>query len=111
MEARSAIHGTAISKSLVAIVAVSVTLGLGVTAGVVAKTLSGTAATQSHISQGLGGAAFENPARRNGMQLGDYAAPAAAKAVGPDDRPSNTQFAAPAAPAASTKLARGTRYL
>ena len=95
MEARTAFRGTGISKGLIAMAAVSLTLGLGVTAGVVAKNLSGTAATQSHISQGQGGAAFENPARRNGMQLGDYAAPAAA----------------PAAPAASTKVARGNRFL
>jgi hypothetical protein len=120
MEARSAIRGTGISKGLVAVLVVSVTMGLGVTAGVVAKNLSGTAATQSHISQGQGqgGAAFENPARRGGLQmLGDDPAAAKIKAVGPDDRATtstlapnsflgpdaqerNAKLAAPAAPLA-----------
>ncbi|HEY4889100.1 MAG TPA: hypothetical protein VIJ58_11110 [Candidatus Dormibacteraeota bacterium] len=128
MEARSAVRGTGISKGIVAVLAVSVTMGLGVAAGVVAKNLSGSAATQSHISQGLGGPAFANPAQRSGNQVfGANAAPAAVPAVGPDDRATtstlpansflgpdaqerNAKLAAAAAPAAN-KASRGNRYI
>jgi len=100
MEARTEFRGAGISRSLVAVVAVSITLALGVTAGVVAKNFSAPAAPQTHISQGLGGAAQANPAYRGGNQLvGGSAAPAstapASTAVGPDDRPSTSQQAAP----------------
>jgi hypothetical protein len=83
-------RGSLSSKSLVAVMAVVATMGLGVTAGVVAKNLSGSAAPQSHkIVQGLGGAAQENAAKRGGVQIvGGNSAPAAA--VGPDDRPTTT---------------------
>ncbi len=112
MEARSAVRGTGISKSLVAVLAVSVTMGLGVTTGVVAKNLSGSTVTQSHISQSLGGPAFINPARRGGLQEFDgNAAPAGVPAVGPDDRVSNTILSAAAAPAAANKVLRGNREL
>jgi hypothetical protein len=65
--------------------AVSVTLGLGVLAGVTAKNLTSTAAAPAtHISQGLGGAAQENPAHRGGTQfVGGDSAPAAAKSAAP----------------------------
>jgi len=140
MEARSAVRGTGISKGIVAVLAVSVTMGLGVAAGVVAKNLSGSTATQSHISQALSGPAFAAHALRGGTQV----APAAVPAVGPDDRATTTIFApayqqfdthgvtlpansflgpdaqernaklaaaaAPAAPAAN-KASRGNRYL
>jgi hypothetical protein len=128
MEVRSAVRGTGISKGIIAVLAVSVTMGLGVTAGVVAKNLSGSTAAQSHIIQGLGGPAFANPAQRSGNQLlGGNAAPAAAPAVGPDDRattstlPANSFLGpdaqernaklAAAAPAASHIAARGNRYI
>jgi hypothetical protein len=129
MEARSAIRGTGISKGIVAVLAVSVTMGLGVAAGVVAKNLSGSTATQSHISQGLSGPAYVNPARRGGLQEFDgNAAPAAVPAVGPDDRATtstlpansflgpdalerNANLAAAAVPAAAHIASRGNRYL
>lgn len=92
MEARTAYRGEGISKSLVVVVAVSITMALGVGAGVAAKNLSVTAAPKAHISQGLGGAAQENPAQRGGVQIvGGNSAPAAA--VGPDDRPTTTKLA------------------
>jgi hypothetical protein len=92
VEARTA-YGSGVSKSFVAVLAVVATVGLGVTAGVVAKNLSAPAAPKAHISQGLGGAAQENPARRSGIQIvGGSAASTAAKAVGPDDRPTTTKL-------------------
>jgi hypothetical protein len=72
--------------------AVVATVGLGVTAGVVAKNLNAPAAPKAHISQGLGGAAFENVARRGGIQTVDGNAASAPKAVGPDDRTSTTKL-------------------
>ena len=92
MEVRTSYRGSWSSKSLVAVMAVVATMGLGVTAGVVAKNLNGSAAPQTHkIAQGLGGAAQENPARRGGVQIvGGNSAPAAA--VGPDDRPTTTML-------------------
>ena len=92
MEARTAFRGTGISKSIVALLAVVATLGLGVTAGVVAKNLSAPAAGQTHIVQGQGGAAMDNMLRRGGSQV--YA-----------------ENPAPAATAGSTKDARGHRYI
>jgi hypothetical protein len=77
MEARTEFGGQGISKGLVAVVAVSITMALGVGAGVVAKNLSVGSAPRTHISQGLGGAAQENPARRGGVQIaGGSSAPA-----------------------------------
>jgi hypothetical protein len=87
VEARTEFRGEGISKSLVVVVAVSITMALGVGAGVAAKNLSVTAAPKTHISQGLGAAAQENPAQRGGVQFVDGNSAAAVKAVGPDDRP------------------------
>jgi hypothetical protein len=87
MEARAEFRQPRLSKGLVAIVAVSVTLGLGVMAGTVAKNLNGSAATttQSHsISQGQGGPAFSS-IRHSGLQIVEEDA-AVTTAVGPDDR-------------------------
>ncbi len=96
MEARSSYSGSWSSKSLVAVIAVVATMGLGVTAGVVAKNLNGSAAPQTHkIAQGLGGAAQENPARRGGVQIVAGGASSGSTAVGPDDRPSTAPSAAP----------------
>jgi len=102
VEARTEFRGEGISKSLVVVVAVSITMALGVGAGVAAKNLSLTAAPKTHISQGLGGAAQENAARRGGLQIvGGNSAPAAA--VGPDDRQTTTK------PALSNSLQADTR--
>jgi hypothetical protein len=87
MEARAEFRQPRISKGLVAIVAVSVALGLGVMAGTVAKNLNGSAttATQGHsISQGRGGLAVQS-VRHGGMQTVEENAPIST-AVGPDDR-------------------------
>lgn len=104
MEARTAIRGSGISRSFVAVCAVVATMGLGVTAGVVAKNLSVPAAIPAHILQGQGGA-LQYSGHRGGVQSidgnllpayqqvdtrGVKAGPAA---VGPDDRPTTTQMA------------------
>ena len=87
MEARAELRQPGISKGLIAIVAVSVTLGLGVMAGTVAKNLNGSAATTTHaqsLSQGRGGAAVQS-VRHGGIQTVEDNAPITI-AVGPDDR-------------------------
>ena len=86
MEARAEFRQPRISKGLVALVAVSIALGLGVMAGTIAKN-NGSAATttQTHsISQGLGGPA-NGTVRHGGMQTVDENAPISTS-VGPDDR-------------------------
>ncbi len=91
MEARTAIRGSGISRSLVVVCAVALTMGLGVTAGVVAKNLSAPAAVPAHILQGQGGT-LQFTGHRGGVQaIGDT--PAGPAAVGPDDRP--TPLSAP----------------
>jgi hypothetical protein len=86
LEARAEFRQPRISKGLVAIVAVSVALGLGVMAGTIAKN-NGSAATttQTHsISQGLGGPA-NGTVRHGGMQtVEENAAPRAITGVSPD---------------------------
>jgi hypothetical protein len=94
--------------------AVVATMGLGVTAGVVAKNLSAPAAVPAHIVQGQGGA-LQMAGHRGGVQSvnesllpayqqvdtrGVKAGPAA---VGPDDRPTTTR------PALSGNLQANTR--
>jgi hypothetical protein len=89
-------------------------MGLGVTAGVVAKNLSAPAAVPAHILQGQGGV-LQYSGHRSGLQVideklapayqqvdtrGVKAAPAA---VGPDDRPTTTK------PALSGNLQANTR--
>ena len=93
MEVRSTYSGSSSPKSLVAIMVVGVTIGLGVTAAVVVKNLNVPAAPQSHhVVQGLGGAAQENPARRGGVQIVGGSVSSTVKAVGPDDRPTTTKL-------------------
>ena len=86
MEARAEFRQPRMSKGLVAIVALSVTLGLAVVAGTVAKNLNGSATTtQSHsITVGQGGPAGQS-VRHGGMQTVEENAPVST-AVGPDDR-------------------------
>jgi hypothetical protein len=87
MEARAEFRQPRISKSLVAIVAVSIALGLGVMAGTVAKNLNGSAttATQNHtVLQGKGGLAVQS-VRHGGMQTAEEkAAPVVISGVSPD---------------------------
>jgi hypothetical protein len=93
MEARTAIRGSGISRSFVAVCAVVATMGLGVTAGVVAKNLSAPAGVPAHIVQGQGGS-LQVSGYRGGVQSINDNLPAAPAAVGPDDRPTTTQPAA-----------------
>ena len=81
-------------------------MGLGVTAGVVAKNLSAPAAVPAHIVQGQGGA-LQMAGHRGGVQaIDEKLAPAYQQvdtrgvkagpaAVGPDDRPTTTLQLAP----------------
>ncbi len=97
MEARTAIRGSGISRSFVAVMAVVATMGLGVTAGVVAKNLSVPAAVPSHILAGQGGS-LQYSGHRGGvqaiddrlqpayMQVDTRGVKAAPAAVLPDDR-------------------------
>ena len=107
MEARAEFRQPRISKGLVAIVAVSIALGLGVMAGSVAQNLNGSATTttQTHsISQGQGGPAVQS-VRHGGLQTVEENAPAA---VGPDDRVSQLgakSFLGPDAQDRNNKLA------
>jgi hypothetical protein len=90
------------------------TMGLGVTAGVVAKNLSAPAAVPAHIVQGQGGV-LQVAGHRGGVQtIDEKLAPAyqqvdtrgvkaAPAAVGPDDRPTTTK------PALSGNLQADTR--
>jgi hypothetical protein len=88
MEIRTGVRGSGISKSFVAVCAVVATMGLGVTAGVVAKNLSAPAASTAHAPQGNFARlapAYHQVDTRGVVQ----AAPAA---VGPDDRLSTSQL-------------------
>lgn len=105
MEARTAIRGSGISKGFVAACAVAAAVGLGVTAGVVAKNLSAPVGVPAHIVQGQGGS-LQNAAHRGGVQsIEDNLSPAYQQvdtrgvtagpaAVGPDDRATTTLPAA-----------------
>ena len=90
MEVRTAVSGSGISRSFVAVMAVVATMGLGVTAGVVAKNLSAPAAVPAHIVQGQGGS-LQVSGYRGGVQTIDSGVTAAPAAVGPDDRPNTTK--------------------
>jgi hypothetical protein len=102
MEARTTTRGSGISKSFVAVCAVVATMGLGVTAGVVAKNLSAPAAVPAHIVQAQFGT-LPFSGHRGGMRtVEEKLAPAyqqvdtrgvvqaAPAAVGPDDRLTTT---------------------
>jgi hypothetical protein len=86
MEARAELRQPRISKGLIAIVAVSVTLGLGVMAGTVAKNLNGSATTvQTHaIVMGKGGPAVQS-VRHSGTQTGEQN-PTVSATIAGDDR-------------------------
>jgi hypothetical protein len=103
MEARTTTRGSGISKSFVAVCAVVATMGLGVTAGVVAKNLSAPAAAPAHIVQGQFGTlpfsgyrggvrAVEEKLAPAYQQVDTRGVQAAPAAVGPDDRPTTTQL-------------------
>jgi hypothetical protein len=90
------------------------TMGLGVTAGVVAKNLSAPAAVPAHILQGQGGVLQYSGHRGGAQVIDEKLAPAyqqvdtrgvkaAPAAVGPDDRPTTTK------PALSGNLQANTR--
>ena len=104
MEARTVARGSGISKSFVAVCAVVATMGLGVTAGVVAKNLSAPAGVPAHVVQGQGGS-LQYSGHRGGVQsIDETLAPAYQQvdtrgvtagpaAVGPDDRPTTSHLA------------------
>ena len=92
MEARANYREARTSKGLVALVVVSIALGLGaMTLTALSKNAGAPAAvTQAHFVQGQGGPAVANPARRGGTQIvPDYTVP--------------TPGSHPAAPAHNTK--------
>ena len=84
MEAGATFREPGISKGLIVMVAVSLTLGLGVATGVPATNLnSPSTAPQTQISQGLGGPAQANPAHRGGTQVASAdSAPSAGASAG-----------------------------
>jgi hypothetical protein len=88
MEARAELRQPRISKGLVAIVALSVTLGLGVMAGTVAKNANGSSATtssQTHaIVYGKGGPAFGSVRHGGAQTVEENAAPTVIRGVSPD---------------------------
>jgi hypothetical protein len=85
LEARAEFRQPRISKGLVAIVAVSIALGLGVMAGTLSKAGNGTTTTVQHAAlQGKGGSALQT-VRHGGLQTVEENAPTST-AVGPDDR-------------------------
>src|SRR6266550_9393541 len=85
MEARAEFRQPRISKGLVAVVAVSIALGLGVIAGTLSKGSNGTTSTVQHAAlQGKGGSALQT-VRHGGLQTVEENAPTST-AVGPDDR-------------------------
>jgi hypothetical protein len=94
MEARAELREPRISKGLVAVVLVGVTLGLGVMAGTMAKNLSAPApATKAHaIVQGNGGPAVLT-IRGHGTQIVDRISAPASTAAGYDDRKTTTSLA------------------
>jgi hypothetical protein len=98
MELRTSTRGSGISKSFVAVCAVVATMGLGVTAGVVAKNLSAPVAVPAHSVQG--NFARLAPAYH---QVDTRGVLPAAAAVGPDDRLTTT------VPAADIALQYDTR--
>jgi hypothetical protein len=129
MEVRSELREARVSKGVVAVVLVSVTLGLGVMAGTMAHNLSASgAATIAHpMAQGNGGPAVLT-IRGHGTQIVDRIAAPASTAVGPDDRPTttklapnsflgpdaqerNAKLASPAALVETHKASRGNRYI
>ena len=72
MEARTELRRPGMSKGLVVVIAVCVTLGLGVTAGIVAKNFSSTTAAPAHFVQTtLGPAESTYPVQHSGLQMGD----------------------------------------
>ena len=99
MEARAQFRQPGISKGLIAIVVVSVTLGLGVMAGSLAKSSTGTSTIANHaILQGKGGLAGQS-VRHGGVQTVEgNTAPAAVRGVSPDAQDRKAKSAATPAP-------------
>jgi hypothetical protein len=98
MEARTELRGSRMSKGLVVVIAVCITLVLGVTAGIVAKNVNGTTAAPTHFVQTtLGPAESTYPVQRGGVQMGDRTGAPAAGTLGPDAQDRNDKLAAPTA--------------
>ena len=99
MEARAQFRQPRIAKGLIAIVAVSVTLGLGAMAGTLAKSSNGTSTIANHaVLQGKGGLAVQS-VRHGGVQtVEENTAPAAVRGVSPDAQDRKAKSAATSAP-------------
>jgi hypothetical protein len=81
MEARAAFGRTGASKGFIAVVAVLITLGLGVMAAAVAKNASGSTVTQTHAVSAPAGIHYAQSGYRGGKQtLDDGLAPASTAA-------------------------------
>src|SRR5256885_16660217 len=88
MEARAEFRQPRMSKGLIAIVAVSIALGLGVMAGTLSKGSNGTTTTVQHAAlQGKGGSALQ-AVRHGGLQTVEENA-ATSAAAAQEDRAGN----------------------
>ena len=99
MEARAEFRQPRMSKGLVAIVAVSIALGLGVMAGTLSKASNSATTTVQHAAlQGKGGSALQT-VRHGGVQtVEENTAPAAVRGVSPDAQDRKAKSAATSAP-------------
>src|SRR4030081_1235669 len=109
MEARTELRRPGMSKGLVVVIAVCVTLGLGVTAGIVAKNFTSTTAAPAHFVQTtLGPAASTSPVQHRGLQRGDGSG-AAAGTLGPDAQDRNDKLAAKPTAVPNPRSVKGLR--
>ena len=100
MEVRAELRQRTMSKGLIAVVALSTVLGLGLLAGTVAANLNGSSATtsQTHtIAYGKGGPAFGSVRHGGAQTVEENAAPTVIRGVSPDaqDRKAAESTAAP----------------
>jgi hypothetical protein len=71
MEARSTLHGTGLSKGLIAIVAILAAFVLAAAGGYIAKSLASQSVPAAHVattSAGASDSVWSNRARRSGSQ-------------------------------------------
>jgi hypothetical protein len=112
MEARTELRGSRMSKGLVVVIAVCVTLGLGVTAGIVAKNVNGTTATQTHVVK-IQSAPAEStyPMQRSGLQMGDRSGAPAAGTLAPALLDRNAERAAKPTAVPNPRNVKGLREI
>jgi hypothetical protein len=87
MEARASVGRSEISKGLIAVVAVSITLGLAVMTATVAKNFGASSATQTHAvkAQPASGPVYVQPGNSGGVKFLDDGLAPAGKSVAPRD--------------------------